>query len=245
MNTNPTTDLLQAFPDRTSSGQETMVRSRAQPPPIGPPIMVESGGDVSSGDTARHNLLPILRRRRSVRFFSRDAVPAADVMASVARGVDTDRVTWPTRQETCSLQVDAVAFNLDGVPPAIYRMDHTDRSLTPIASIPTSDEDELTLQPEFSSAAVVLSITVDLASAWDFGGAHEYRLLMGRVSSAAYTMWLDAISKGYVGSVFAGFIPAAVRRPLQSDGASRHHAFALALGGTPSLSSLSVAGTEA
>jgi hypothetical protein len=50
------------------------------------------------------------------------------------------------------------------------------------------------------------------------------------VAAAAYTMWLDAVASGLVGTVFAGFIPASVRRPLKSDGTSRHQIFALALG---------------
>ncbi|QVQ50239.1 nitroreductase family protein [Spiractinospora alimapuensis] len=227
MNTNPTSDLIRAFADRVPAGTTTRARSRTSPAPLARPI------PVPPGDGVQENLLPVLRRRRSTRFFSEVGLPPSAVLDSAAHALETDRAHWPTRHPSNPLRVDAVAFNLEGVPPAIYQLDDEDRALTPVASLPEGHEHELTLQPEFSTAAVVLSVAVDLSTAWDHGGAHEYRLLMGRVSSAAYTMWLHAMSQGHVGSVFAGFIPAAVRRLLHSDGTSRHHAFAVALGRPP------------
>ena len=53
---------------------------------------------------------------------------------------------------------------------------------------------------------------------------------MTRAGAAVYAMWLEAVARGLVGSVFAGFLPAAVRLPLRCDGVSRHPLFAVALG---------------
>ena len=53
---------------------------------------------------------------------------------------------------------------------------------------------------------------------------------MTRCASLIYDFHLQFVSRGLVGTVFAGFIPAAVREILKSDGASRQQMFATTVG---------------
>jgi hypothetical protein len=128
--------------------------------------------------------------------------------------------------------VYAVAFRVGGLEPGLYAL--TADGYEPAAPLPPPEEVAgLTVQEEFCRAAVILSLAVDPAAAEARYGGHGYRTALTRAGAAAYSMWLHAVGRGWVGSVFAGFIPAMVRVPLASDGSSRHQVFALALGSAP------------
>ncbi|WP_327706978.1 nitroreductase family protein [Streptomyces decoyicus] len=204
--------------------------------PLGPPIRFAARKREWSP------LRTVLDLRQSVRIFDPDPVDASLVADVVARGIQEDFRSWPTEQEQCPLQTTVVAFRLDGLGPGMYSLDtlagtgdHSqEHAYVQVAPLPEPDVlHDLTLQREFCDSAAIISIAADLDRASELHGAHGYRMLMGRAAAAAYTMWLDAVAVGLVGSVFAGFIPAMVRQPLRSDGASRHQIFALALGGAP------------
>ncbi|EHN72320.1 hypothetical protein SMCF_8263 [Streptomyces coelicoflavus ZG0656] len=199
----------------------------------------------AAGRREKSPLLTVLEQRRSVRFFSPDPIDAALVADVAARGVDTDTASWPAEQMHCPLHIDVVAFRLDGLEPGMYSLDTRatteeaaeqteERAYTQVARLPEPKGlHDLTIQREFCDSAAIISLAADLDLAGELHGAHGYRTLMGRASAAAYTMWLDAVAVGLVGTVFAGFIPSSVRQPLGSDGASRHQLFALALGCAP------------
>ncbi|WP_051830327.1 nitroreductase family protein [Streptomyces novaecaesareae] len=203
-------------------------RKRSTASPLGPGVRFEPE------ERPRTDLLTALRTRRSQRFFDSGAVPAALLADVVARGIETDVASWPDEQMESALQVDVVAFRLEGLAPGMFGLDAGRREYTPVAPLPTPEaRHDLTLQWEFCESAAIVSVAADLDRVSELYGARGYRRLMGRASAAAYTMWLDAVAAGLVGTVFAGFIPASVRGPLRSDGASRHQLFALALGGAP------------
>lgn len=187
------------------------------PPAIGAPISVGRG---TTG--VRLDLAQVLRRRRSIRWFG----PAPVDAGTLADVVDSGLTHWPLADPA---ELTVVAFRLAGLPPAVYRYDSGARVMTPVMNLPEGEQRaSLTMQPEFSDAAAIISLGIPLQRMT--GTAHDYRRAMTAVGSAAYAMWLDGIARGLVGSVFAGFLPAAIRRPLRSDGANRHQAFALALG---------------
>jgi hypothetical protein len=221
---------------RTPPGGERPV---AQPlVALGPPVRF------ASRERERSTLITVLEQRRSVRFFSPDSVDASLVADVVARGIAADIASWPNEQDQVPLQVNVVAFRLGGLDPAMYSLDvgsgngegEAERSYVKVAPLPEGEAlHGLTIQREFCDSAAIISLAADLDRASALHGAHGYRTLMSRAGAAAYTMWLDAVAVGLVGSVFAGFIPASVRHPLRSDGASRHQIFALALGGAPVL----------
>ncbi|MFD9572209.1 nitroreductase family protein [Streptomyces sp. NPDC059982] len=184
----------------------------------------------------------MLKQRRSMRFFSPALVDASLVADVAAHGIEADIASWPDEQDQCSLQVNVVAFRLRGLEAGMYSLDThnvtghgpVERKYVQVAPLPEAGAlHSLTIQREFCESAAIVSLAADLDRASELHGAHGYRMLMGRAAAAAYTMWLDAVALGLVGTVFAGFIPTSVRQPLRSDGASRHQIFALALGGAP------------
>lgn len=222
-------ELITSFrDDRPRSNAGVIARKRAGLRPIGPDVSVSSSGATTS------NLLSVLRRRRSLRFFGPQGLPAGDVSEVVLAALQTDAAAWPDDHRCCPFEIFAIVVRLDGLEPGMYRLDPGSGSYTPLAALPPEAElEDLTIQSEFCRSAVILSVAGDLDLATQLYGTHGYRTMMTRASAVAYTMWLRAVGREWIGSVFAGFIPAAVRIPLSSDGNSRHQLFALALGAPP------------
>ncbi|WP_214326796.1 nitroreductase family protein [Nonomuraea sediminis] len=217
----PATRLIAAFRE-PAAARPGPARPRPAPEPLGPATIAPESG------TPRADLLTTLIRRRSERFYAPGPIHTGLLADIVTAGIREDAAAWPGEQP---LQTDVVAFDVDGLEPAMYRFEADRRSFQPVAPLPPPEEREhLTLQAEFCRSPAIVSIAADLAEADRARGAHGYRMLLGRISAAAYTMWLDAVASGLAGTVFAGFIPASVRRALHSDGTSRHHVFALAVG---------------
>ncbi|MFI6597074.1 nitroreductase family protein [Nonomuraea sp. NPDC050536] len=209
-------ELIQAF---RVHARRTRSPEAVKPEAVGPAVRAEP----ITGE--RTDLLSTLARRRSQRFFEPGPIPAGLLAGVIDSGITEDESAWPGEQE---LQTDVVAVAVEGLEPAMYS--YAARAYTPVAPLPPERElENLTLQAEFGRSAAIVSIAVDLSGI----DAHGYRMLLGRASAAAYTMWLDAVALGLAGTVFAGFIPASVRRPLRADGTGRHHVFALAVGREP------------
>ncbi|MCF3121190.1 MULTISPECIES: nitroreductase family protein [Streptomyces] len=227
-------ELLTAFRDPAPAGTATATApARPEAPPLvplGPPVRFPAR------QRERSSLLTVLEKRRSIRFFGPGPVDASLVADVAARGIEADLASWPQEAERLPLQINVVAFRLGGLEPGMYGLDTSgaERSYVRVAPLPEGEALRgLTIQREFCDSAAIISLAADLDRASELHGAHGYRTLMTRTAAAAYTMWLDAVAVGLVGTVFAGFIPASVRLPLRSDGASRHQLFALALGGAP------------
>jgi hypothetical protein len=179
--------------------------------------------------TGRVDLATTLRRRRAHRVFSATPLDQETVRATVAAGLAADRRTWPDESGCCQLEPIVVAQRIADVPLAICTV--ADDGLSPVVPLPSRNHlTTLTLQREFADAGVIVLVLADLDRAARLHGGHGYRLLMTRAGGLAYAMWLDGIARGLAGSVFAGFLPAAIRGPLRCDGVRRHQLFALALG---------------
>lgn len=239
-------ELLTAFRSPAATGMDAgtpTVRARPVPAPLsplGPPVRF------AAQQREKSSLLTVLEQRRSVRFFTPEPIDASLVADVAARGIEADAGSWPDEQQQIPLQINVVAFRLNGLEPGMYSLDTlsgtadgvAEHAYVRIAPLPEAEALHcLTIQREFCDSAAIISLAADLDLAGELYGAHGYRTLMGRAAAAAYTMWLDAVAVGLVGTVFAGFIPASVRQSLRSDGASRHQVFAFALGGAPELPS--------
>ncbi|MEU3428488.1 hypothetical protein [Streptomyces gardneri] len=235
-------DMLASFREQRGGAAATALAERRVPDPaaIGPTVTV----DPYSHRTVPHDLLTTLENRRSLRGFSQEPLPAGLLAGIMSRALELDERSADGTAYAddadgadgadCPLELTVVAHRLTGVTPAVHRFDAAASSFTPVMELPTgAARYGLTLQPEFSDAAAIISIGVPLDAAVHRHGGHGYRLLLTRAGSVAYGMWLDGVAHGLVGSVFAGFIPAAVRGPLLSDGTSRQQIFALALGLPP------------
>ncbi|GIG60004.1 hypothetical protein Lfu02_43760 [Longispora fulva] len=223
-----TVDVLRSFreEDRPASAQNPPgtpgVHGPTPPPdPIGPPIALPTPAAPRSGVLAE-----VLRQRRAIRYFRPEPVDLATLLGAVTEGLAADRSRWPGEHPLVPV---VVAQNVTGLPPAVYRLDGDTASPVMALSGPAAYE-ELTLQKEFATAGAIVSLLGDLEAAGHAHGGAGFRTLMTRAGAAGYQMWLAAIAHGLVGSVFAGFLPAAIRTPLRCDGVTRHQLFALAVG---------------
>jgi hypothetical protein len=221
--------LLAAFAGpgpESVSGPEPSPELATGPQPLGAPVPIPPWAGPPAAD-----LGTTLHRRRAQRVFGVEEVAPALLLECVAIGLAADRHHWPDEPGCCDLLPVLVAQRVHGLPRAVYELDPVDRTATPVMDLPTpADIEALTLQREFASAAAIVAVLSDVDRAEARHGAHGYRRLMTRAGATVYAMWLEAVARGLVGSVFAGFLPAAVRLPLRCDGVSRHQLFAVALG---------------
>ncbi|MEV0732752.1 nitroreductase family protein [Polymorphospora sp. NPDC050346] len=194
-------------------------------PAAGPPVAVPA----AFGRPA--DLLTALSRRRAVRRFAATPLRLPELGAAVAAGIAADRRDRPTEVDHDPLEVLVVALRVDGLRAGVHRYDAATRTVTPVLPLPDPDAGaDLLADPEFADAGAIVTILGDIGSATARRGGHGYRLLLARAGAAAYAMWLDAVARDLVGCVFAGPVPAAVRRPLHCDGVRRQPLFAVALG---------------
>jgi hypothetical protein len=204
---------------------ESALRPTPPPPAIGPSVTLPAPA-VQSADLAG-----VLSRRRAVRFFAAAPLDASVLIGALAEGFAADRRNWPDEQACCPLIPVVVAQNVAGLAPAVYRIEDDWAAAAPVMALNgPSDYETLTLQREFATAGAIVSLLGDLDAADRGHGGAGFRTLMTRAGALAYQTWLAAIGHGAVGSVFAGFLPAAVRTPMGCDGVRRHQLFALALG---------------
>ncbi|MGP3987636.1 nitroreductase family protein [Streptomyces sp. 3N207] len=224
--------LVDSFASAPASPRTEAAPWRAAPPaPLGP--AVEVGQEPDPG-APRLDLAATLQTRRANRVWSPEPLPAPLLADIIGEGVEADVEEWPDEQPYTPLEITVVAFRVTGLAPAVHHFDGLTRTARPVMELPPPEQRRsLTLQAEFGDAPAIVSVAVDLRTAEARDGGHGYRTLLTRTGAAVHTMWLAGVSHGLTGSAFAGFIPAAVRTPLRTDGTSRQQVFALALGYPP------------
>jgi len=218
-----TADVLRSFHDGSVPATPATVAT-LPPEPIGAPTRLPDAAGEPGGD-----LLDTLRQRRAIRFYAAEPIPVAPLRAVVEAGLAADARRWPGEADCCPLHPVVVAQHVTALAPAAYRFDG-DQAAPVMELGPPETYANLTLQNEFARAGAIVTLVGDLAHAEAAHGGSGFRLLITRAGAAAYRMWLEAVARGLAGSVFAGFLPAAVRAPLRCDGVRRHQLFALALG---------------
>lgn len=221
-------DLLMR--DRGGRENGTAGDDRAAPGPLhwpdGPAIRLPTPAlDV------RTRLPQALASRRSERFYGEEPASLDDVATLLDLAAEQDRRLWG------HLGVDPTLFamllwtwNVDGAPPALYRYDHDERSLVTISSAAGADPEELLLQVEFARSAAIFVTVCNLAELTRLHGAHGHRLALMRGATACENACLGAEASGLRGSIFAGFIPSALRRFVEIDGFARMPCLAYAFG---------------
>jgi len=172
---------------------------------------------------AARDLRSTLEGRHSTLHYGLDPVRTSDVLATVTDALRRDGLDW--HDGAGPLEAFVFAMRSDDLDPGVYRV-------TPVAAervidLPGPDHlVDLGVQREFATAAGIVSVAADLDHADTWAGAHGYRVAMLRASAAVYDVNLRLQATGLVGTVYAGFIPGAVRRMLRTDGASRQQMFA-------------------
>lgn len=170
-----------------------------------------------------------LRRRRSHRFFSDEPIEPAAITTMIRSAREADHVIWPAEAEASPLDFLVVARNVTGLPPAVYR--DVNGAVQPIAALPGRDGlSGMVLQPEFALAAALLLVVGSLQDALATAGSHGHRILLERSGAASESAWLTAVHRGLTGSIFAGFLPSALKSLAAIDGFRRTQLLALAIG---------------
>jgi hypothetical protein len=140
-----------------------------------------------------------------------------------------DQALWPELHQDHPLGVFLAARSVRGLDRAVYRID--DAAPQWISDLPPeAGLASMVLQPEFAGAAALLLVTGSLAGATAAQGAHGHRILLARSGAMAETAWLAAVQRGLGGSIFAGFLPAALRSLIRVDGYVRTQLLAVAVG---------------
>ncbi|GIN99490.1 hypothetical protein J5TS2_01590 [Brevibacillus halotolerans] len=182
--------------------------------------------------TSGQELKDVLCHRTSVRFFDRGQIDLDDVGAMLAAATKGDQINWEAQQEKgILLQILVVAWRIDGLEPAIYQYDEKKHVLVKVGeALPQEEGHVLVLQKEFSWAPAILIVTGSLGAALHAYGSHGYRHLLTRGGAAAHNAWLAALTLGYEGSVFAGFLPKPLSKLAKVDGYKQAQLFAFAVG---------------
>jgi hypothetical protein len=179
----------------------------------------------------RMPLIDLLRKRSSTRFFNDESITSEALRRIISTSLRDDADIWSHITQEMSFEVFVMCLNVSDLAPGAYSVDRSATKFTLVAPASALGRfEDLTIQSEFGQAAAIISVAGNIEDATQKFGGHGYRLLMTRAASLSYGMWLGSLADGLVGTVFAGFIPAAVRRALSSDISSRQQVFSLAIG---------------
>ncbi len=186
---------------------------------------------ITAAPSPRTPLEQLQRERLSERFYADRPVAAEVIAGLVAAAGGFDEAAWPDREAGAGLQFLVAARAVTGLRPAIHLADPRSGRFTAIGELPIgAAAADLVLQLEFAQAPAILMVCGPLASSLDRHGEHGHRLLLSRAGAAAYAGWLTALDHGLAGSIFAGFLAAALRPLVPVDGYHTTQLLALAVG---------------
>jgi SagB-type dehydrogenase family enzyme len=174
----------------------------------------------------------VLSLRASVRHFTRDSVHLQQLatMLHCAHYVDAERWTEEHRAG-CPLTYLALAWNVEGTEPGVYRYDPGVHALKFLEPAPSPQQAaELFLQDEFHAVPLVVWISGNLAAACSRHGGFGHRQLLLRAGVAGHSLWTAAMGMGLSGSLISGLVPGAARRQFRLDGYHRASLLAIAAG---------------
>ncbi|MBT2365428.1 nitroreductase family protein [Streptomyces sp. ISL-10] len=171
-----------------------------------------------------------LRTRSAVRQWASGPMEVGTLARVLQYACEQDDRIWKPAFPTLPTPTAAVlARRVGGLPDGYYHYDPGREALVRQAQ-PMPPAEELVLQLEFAQAPVLVLALGDLAQATGRHGASGHRLLLARGAALAHAMWLAALSRGAVGTVFAGVLNAAGRTELGIDGFHQAQLLGLALG---------------
>ncbi len=220
------TDLMIRITERfgdTTPTSDGLAHERTLPPQNGTPIPFESF-EVPAHITTTQ-LSERLAQRSSSLAYDDKPIAAIRLFGLIQQALLRDALDWGEISDVIPLEIYAFVLRPADVDPGVYHI--TTAQYQRVADLPSSDHwEDLGVQREFAHAGAIVSAAGNLDQADSWAGTHGYRVLMGRAASTIYDIHLSSVAEGWVGTVFAGFIPSAVRVSLASDGASRQQVFA-------------------
>ncbi|MFE0459573.1 tpaF [Kitasatospora sp. NPDC058965] len=208
--------LLDGFASRTATGDGRAELRSPLPFPDAAPVEVH--GEESGADRDLHETL--LARRSSLQYA--DAPVRTELVLHLLKGaLERDRDGWALDDEAGPLEAFVFALRSEGMPTGVYRVTAREVSfVAPAAAL--GDPENLGVQREFATAGGIVSMYAGLDRADSWAGSHGYRVCVTRASMALYDFHLRSQSHGLVGTLFGGFIGAAVRNLVHSDAVTRH-----------------------
>ncbi|MDA2804666.1 tpaF [Nocardiopsis suaedae] len=220
MRTDHTTMLavLEGLASRTPTGDGKAAAREPAPFPSAEEVDIDLS--VSGGEPER-DLYETLSARRSTLRYSPAPVRTGPVLRLAQEALARDEEDWGEAVEAGPLEAFVFALRSEGLPEGVYRVTAEGCArVAPPDSI--GDPEDLGVQREFATGAgiVTLFAGLDRADAW--AGPHGYRSVVVRAAMATYDIHLKLQAHGLVGTVFGGFIAAAVRAAAKSDGVTRH-----------------------
>ncbi|MGW8975635.1 nitroreductase family protein [Streptomyces platensis] len=233
-------DVMRELQIRSRLDAETLRRTptAAAPALRGPLHTAASGaGEGFAAIAAPHSGQPLdalLRRRASQRTYGPEPVPVEVLAAVVEQAAQFDRSAWPDHEAGAGLEFLVAARNVAGLAPALYLYSEDRGDFTSLAELPDGEAAaDLVLQLEFADAPAIVLVCGPLAASLGRHGEHGHRLLLARAGAAAHTAWLTALDRGLVGSIFAGFLSAALKPLVPVDGYRSAQLLAFSLGRPP------------
>jgi len=211
--------------EELSAGLADLLSHRPRPVP-GPPALPVPGLRTLSPRLQRElrPLSAVLATRRSVREFSDEPLPLADLEFILGHADHAVRTWWPagTRQDL-GLTVFAAAFGVAGLPRGIHAVVHGSRPRL------LGDPHWLpVLRDSYAAAPVLLAVCGDLPWACSAAGP-GYAGLLTAAGALGHAMWLSALSIDLAASVY-GSPCQELTGTARSYAAGLRHLFTIAIG---------------
>jgi hypothetical protein len=186
-------------------------------------------GEAGLGALALRDLPATLDQRQACRFFTDRPVESELIQRMIDAGYAADAALWPNERAARPLELLVVGRAVTGLRPGVHR--YGPDGFESLADISEPEElGGLVLQEEFALAPAVLLAIGSLEDALESAGSHGYRRLLERSGATCEAAWLTAVDDGLSGSIFAGFLPSALKRLVGIDGFRRTQLLALAVG---------------
>ncbi|MEU0302710.1 tpaF [Streptomyces sp. NPDC006175] len=212
--------LLETFADRTRSGDGLAAERSLLPFADAVPVDLDAEAQATDSGHAL-DLHETLQARRSTLQYGKAPVRTDLILRWVREALVRDAEDWGLDDACGPLEAFVFALRSEGRPAGVYRVTAREASFVAPASA-VGDPQRLGIQREFADGAGIVTICADLDTADSWTGAHGFRLCAVRASMALYDFHLRCQSDRLAGTVFGGFIGAAVRNLIQSDGVTRH-----------------------
>ncbi|MEX2982480.1 nitroreductase family protein [Streptomyces sp. C36] len=227
-------DVLRELQSRSRlSGEDLLVPAPSSDPALRAALAPAGAHGISavSAPPSGTPLETVLRRRKSVRAYDGEPVPVEVLTSVVQQAAAFDRSAWPDHEAGAGLEFLVAARSVAGLRQGLYLYSPDRGDFTPLAGLPDGEAAaDLVLQLEYAHAPAIVIVCGPLAASLDRHGEHGHRLLLTRAGAAAQTAWLTALSHGLAGSIFAGFLAAALKPLVPVDGYRNVQLLAFSLG---------------
>jgi hypothetical protein len=175
------------------------------------------------------SLHDILSRRRSVRAFSPEPAPAAELGVIADTGLAAGRRLWPeVTHRSAEMIFILAALNVTGLAPGLYlRAVEAPSGFSSLGHEPAWIPE---FRQRYADAPALLLVCGDADGACRAMGKGGYGQILIRAAAAGYTAWLRAVSLGLAGAVFGGSCHQVTASLSQAGYPHLWHLFTLAAG---------------